>query len=224
MFVVILLIALLIYGIYHLIISDDDNSSFRIRGNKKEETPLFEIRGKQGEETCIKVLNRLLDEDEYLFTNLLIPTRKDRKTEIDAVVVSRKGAFCIEIKKWVGHIIGNETDQFWIQQYDDPSKEDKNHRNPYLQNQKHCDSLKRLFNGKYEFENIVLFPEIEDRSSLDSEATFDLNDFVRCYRRLANTSLKYHQIKEICEKLKDYQASEQQLQQFRENIAKKNNG
>lgn len=209
MFIVILLFALLIYGICRFFFSDDEVS-------------LVEIRGKQGEETCIKVLNRLLAENEYLFTNLLIPTKKDRKTEIDAVIVSRKGAFCIEIKNWVGHISGNETDQYWIQQYDDPSKQDKVHRNPYLQNQKHCDRLNRLFNGKYEFENIVLFPEIEDRSFLDSEAIFDLNDFVRCYRRLANTSLKYHQIKEICEKLKDYQASEQQLQQFRENIKKYN--
>ena len=175
MFIVILLIALVIYGIYHLIISDDEDIS------------IVQVRGKQGEETCIKVLSRLLDENEYLFTNLLLPVGRGDKTEIDAVVVSRKGAFCIEIKKWVGHISGNETDQYWIQQYDDPSKQDKVHRNPYLQNQKHCDRLNRLFNGKYDFENIVLFPEIEDRSCLDSEATFDLNDFVRCYRRLSNT-------------------------------------
>ncbi len=182
-------------------------------------TPIQEKRGKEGEETCTQRLSRLLEDDEYLLTNLLIPTGRDRKTEIDAVLISRKGAFCIEIKNWVGHISGKQEDEYWWQQYDDPRKQDKKHRNPYLQNGKHCDKLEKIFKGKYKFENIVLFPQIEDRSNLYSDATFDLNGFIRGYRRLDNTSLKYHQIKEIYERLEKYQPTEEELKEFKQQIS-----
>ncbi len=184
-------------------------------------TPIQEKRGKEGEETCTQRLSRLLEDDEYLLTNLLIPTGRDRKTEIDAVLISRKGAFCIEIKNWVGHISGKQEDEYWWQQYDDPRKQDKKHRNPYLQNEKHCDKLDKIFKGKYKFGNIVLFPQIEDRSNLYSDATFDLNEFIRSYRRLEKTSLKYHQIKEIYERLKIYQPTEEELKEFKQQISMK---
>ncbi len=202
----ILVIIALIFLIIYLII------------NSYDQTPIQEKRGKQGEEDCFRVLNGLLDDSGYLYTNLLIPTGRG-KTEIDAVIVSRKGAFCIEIKNWVGHISGDQEDEYWCQQYDDPRKEDKMHRNPYLQNEKHCNRLNRLFKGKYVFENIVLFPEFEDRSRLYSDSTFDLNEFVKFYRRLDNTVLKYYQIKEINEKLQNYQADEKELREFKQQIS-----
>ena len=82
-------------------------------------TPIQEQRGIEGERAVISELYKMIENDEFLLHNLLIPLRNNHTTEIDVVLISRKGIFCIEIKNWVGKIIGNDESEMWIQEYDD---------------------------------------------------------------------------------------------------------
>ena len=88
-------------------------------------TPANDRAGIVGEKRANYHLRTLLRNDEYLLTNLLLPLRNGEKTEIDAVLISRKGIFCIEIKHWVGHISGNDEDESWLQEYDDSYRKNK---------------------------------------------------------------------------------------------------
>ena len=67
-------------------------------------TPENEKAGAYGELKTNYYVRLLLKSDEYLLANLLLPLKNGRKTEIDCVLISRKGVFCIETKNWVGHI------------------------------------------------------------------------------------------------------------------------
>ena len=60
-------------------------------------------------------LRPLLREDEYLLANLLLPLRNGHKTEIDCVLISRKGIF--SLKQRTGYYIsGNDDDEYWHQE------------------------------------------------------------------------------------------------------------
>ena len=61
-------------------------------------TPANERAGMWGEKVVNYHLRPLLREDEYLLANILLPLRNGHKTEIDCVLISRKGIFCIETK------------------------------------------------------------------------------------------------------------------------------
>ena len=158
--IIIFLIAFFIYFLIHHDRSDyKDGGGIQIGGDEIINifAPANDKAGIHGEKIVNEELRLLLRNDEYLLVNLLLPFKNGRKTEIDCVLVSRKGIFCIETKRWVGHIIGNDEDERWIQQYDDPYKGDITHNNPVSQNKFHCNVLDRILNYKYEIENAVIF-------------------------------------------------------------------
>lgn len=49
--------------------------------------------GRVAESSVNATLRELLRDDEYLLTNLLLPLKNGHKTEIDGVLISRKGIF-----------------------------------------------------------------------------------------------------------------------------------
>lgn len=182
--------------------------------------PTHELRGIQGEKTINHYLRELIKNDGYLFSNILLPLKNGNKTEIDSILLSRKGIFCIEIKNWVGHISGKEDSEFWIQKYDDPCKQDKKHKNPYKQNESHCQVLEKTLNYKYEVYNIILFPSFEDREELDSSSTFEIKKFMRHYRNLPDKKIDIDDLEEIKDKISCFQATNEELRKHKEQIKK----
>ena len=104
-------------------------------------------------------------------------------------MISRKGIFCIETKKWVGHISGNDEDEYWIQRYDDPYKRDKQHRNPVKQNLMHCFVLKRAIKNDYNIECAVIFAKLEDGTRINSNYTYSVREFKAYYRNQEDNKL-----------------------------------
>lgn len=199
-----------------------------LKSNKKEEhdqydqnttlsMPLTEKRGIQGEREVNRALGLLLKDDEYLLTNLLIPLSNDRTTEIDTLLITRKGIFCIETKNWIGHISGDDESEYWLQKYDDPYKPNKQHRNPVIQNEHHCNVLERELENQYDVYNIVIFPEIEDRTHLYSRHTYELSEFIEYYGTKDNV-LYPEDIEEVADKLSCYQATEEKLKAHKEQV------
>ena len=141
LFVVSLIIALVIIALRNYNKGDYKDGGGNIIGANNSTSffsPKNERAGVRGEKIANYHLRPLLRNDEYLLGNFLFSLDNERFTEIDCILISRKGIFCIETKKWVGHISGTDSDDVWIQRYDDPGLDDRSHPNPVKQNNRHC--------------------------------------------------------------------------------------
>ncbi|MDO5014584.1 MAG: nuclease-related domain-containing protein [Clostridia bacterium] len=71
------------------------------------------IAGIIGEEKAEKLIKSILSKNDLLFTNVEI-SFDGRLTELDNVIVNQNGVFIIEIKNYIGKIVGNEEDYEWL--------------------------------------------------------------------------------------------------------------
>ncbi len=182
--------------------------------------PKDEKAGRAGEYIVDIFLKELVKEDEYLLTNLLIPVGKNNETEIDAVIISRKGIFCIEVKNWIGYVSGSDEDEKWLQQYDDPYMPNKTPKNPVKQNENHCRALKRLLNNRFDIFNVVIFLKLEYRNGIDSDHVYTLKEFIKDYRQFPGNEIDERLLRQIHQKLSIYVATEEQLKQHKEKMQK----
>ena len=200
-----------------------DGGGSQLGGN--ERVPFFapqnERAGLIGENIINNHLRLLLRNDEYLLTNVLLPVNGDFKTEIECIIVSRKGIFCIEIKNWVGHLFGNDEDEYWIQKYDDPHMTDRNHRNPVLQNLNHSKALNRKLNNKYMIDNVVILTGYDDIENVHSKYVFSLFGFKHFYRNCSEQELTENDLKIIFDKLSPFVSTKEELEKHKEEIKKR---
>lgn len=116
----------------------------------KSSTNLIAYR-KQGDiaENNVDWALRQLNERRYfVFRDLIIPSSSKSLslTQIDHVVVSQKGIFCIETKSHQGNIYGFTRSEHW-KQYLGKSGKPFDINSPYRQNKHHVSSLERLLAG-----------------------------------------------------------------------------
>ena len=176
--------------------------------------PQSDRAGQLGERMINNALRRLLRSDEYILANLLLPLKNGLDAEIDAVIISRKGIFCVETKAWVAHVSGNEEDEYWYQKYDDPYKKDKEHINPVKQNTAHCELLERVLHYNYEIKNIVIFENC-DSLKTNASCAFTFYSFASCFRKLSEDKLLKDDLNKVFATLSKYVATEDQLKEHR---------
>ena len=216
--VVILLLALII-GFAIWLIKEHEKGDYGDGGGQffggNNDVPFFSSRqeraGVWGEEIANFHLRPLLRNDEYLLANLLFPLKNGHSSEVDCVMISRKGIFCIEVKKWVGHISGADNDEYWLQEYDDPSLDDRKHFNPVMQNQNHCRIIERALHKEYKVNNIVVFVRLEDGDGIESNNAFTIQEFKDYYRKLDSIALDENDLLFAFENLKKYIGSEEEI-------------
>ncbi|MBI2669541.1 MAG: NERD domain-containing protein [Candidatus Yanofskybacteria bacterium] len=112
-------------------------------------------KGWFGERFVHKKLSEL-GEMYKIIDDLLLPSAGNiNTTQIDHVIVSNYGIFCIETKDYSGWIFGNARDQYWTQVI-----YRRKHRfyNPLRQNYAHIMAIEDLI--KLQFPNIKIFPFI----------------------------------------------------------------
>lgn len=68
--------------------------------------------GKQGEKAAIEIIKQVLQEDDILLTNVCVKYR-EKTTELDNVILNRRGVFIIEVKNYSGELVGKEDDYEW---------------------------------------------------------------------------------------------------------------
>lgn len=71
------------------------------------------IAGRRGEERAASIIKSVLREGDCLFTNVEI-SFEGKTAELDNVIVNKYGVFIIEVKNYVGYIVGNEEDYEWV--------------------------------------------------------------------------------------------------------------
>ncbi len=112
----------------------------KTRQNARDEQ--YMTAGLRGENEVAKLLNENLDNDYYLYHDLLI--RSGFTTaQIDHLVVCAKGIFVLETKNWRGRLVGSEHDRKWLQ-YKAPDLPPRPLANPILQNRRHVAVLEKF--------------------------------------------------------------------------------
>lgn len=97
-------------------------------------------------ETAVDKVLRQLDEGRYfVFRDLIIPSSSKSTilTQIDHVLVSRMGIFCIETKSNHGNIYGFTRNEYWKQYLGNSGKPFEMY-SPFRQNNHHVSSLEML--------------------------------------------------------------------------------
>lgn len=101
-------------------------------------------------ENAVEFALRQLEENRYfVFRDLIIPSSSKSMslTQIDHVVVSRKGIFCIETKSNKGNIYGYSRSESW-KQYLGNGDKPYTVNSPFRQNRHHVKSLEALLKGR----------------------------------------------------------------------------
>lgn len=115
-----IIIILLIVAIILIILYFDNQANKSHEPSSKKEygfwellfTPEHKKAGIRGEEAVIRAIESVLREDDELFTNVNIEY-DGKQTELDNVIVNKYGVFIIEVKNYVGYIVGNEDEYEW---------------------------------------------------------------------------------------------------------------
>lgn len=105
------------------------------------------IKGKLGERFVKNQLNKL-DKNHYrILNNLLLPTQGEvQTTQIDHVVISNYGIFCIETKNRMGSISGSWNSKDWLQKN---GNYEQLFHSPSYQNHAHKKAIENLISQKY---------------------------------------------------------------------------
>ena len=75
--------------------------------------PEYERVGVRGEILASKIIQSVLQYGDHLLTNVRVEF-EGKEAELDNVVVNQYGVFIIEVKNYVGQIVGDEDDYEWI--------------------------------------------------------------------------------------------------------------
>lgn len=106
---------------------------------KNEKLTIAEKKGIEGEEKVKKLLSSL--PKEYIVLNDILLKYKDITTQIDHIVVCKKGVFVIETKNYSGKIYGDDYRKYWTQKV---NRRKNTFYSPVWQNKTHVNAVKSL--------------------------------------------------------------------------------
>lgn len=132
--------------------------------------------GIAGEKTVAKLLAKL--DDSYIVYNDIIIGGKEKGAQIDHLVLSPYGLFCIETKSMKGTITGREDDRYWTQKKNGKGGNtyEKQFYNPCKQSSGHVNAVNNVLRHK-DFQDVwvqsvVVFCSEENvRLNLEVEKT-----------------------------------------------------
>lgn len=115
----------------------------------------YENKGQFGEYLTEYALNKI-DDYNHILENLYLPTYNGKTTEIDLIMIHKKGIFVFESKNYGGWIFGSEEQKYWTQCF--PNKEKYRFYNPIMQNRTHINALSRITKiDKTKFFSFIIF-------------------------------------------------------------------
>ena len=119
-------------------------------------------------------------------------------TEIDEVIVSPYGIFCIEYKDHLGDIFGNKQNKHWVQHK--PNRESSQLFNPARQNYKHVKALEQLLGNRIHgyIHNAVIFTNANSINSDSKQVFCGLDKFNAFLQRHTKMIYSIDEYTEIC--------------------------
>ncbi|MBS5938840.1 MAG: NERD domain-containing protein [Clostridium sp.] len=151
-----------------------------------------------GEEEVKKVLSKI---SGYKLLNDIMIRKENGTSQIDHILVGKKGVFVIETKDYSGTIRGEEYSKYWTQSIN----KRKNHfYNPIRQNYGHVKSVEKLIKEKDIYISLIVFTNKSNLKGLKTETPViqvkKLKKFIRKYK--SNIKLSNDQIEDIYKSLK----------------------
>ena len=136
--------------------------------------------GRSGEKFVSKKLHKLNPAHYRILNDLMLPSNgHSSTTQIDHVVVSNFGIFCIETKAYKGWIFGNANQEHWTQvifRYKD------RFYNPLRQNFAHIKAIEGLLGTQYlksPIISLVAFPNADKLKIFETDSVGYAQDIVR---------------------------------------------
>jgi len=186
--------------------------------SKSDFPHVIDQRGFEGEENTNRFMESILRPEDYYLRNLIIPVNDYKKVEVDGILISRRGIFCIETKNWKGKLTGFENDDMWYQTKCGKAKQLKN---PVLQNEYHSSAVEKVLNFDYEIINCVILYSTLDLRHIVSKHVFNLGSFETFYKSLKKQIISRRELRLVCDKLSLYLASSEDIKIHRENAITK---
>lgn len=175
------------------------------------------LKGMRGERFIARKLKRLDPYRYKILNDLLLPSRGNlATTEIDHVVVSNFGIFCIETKDYDGWIFGDAKEEYWtrvIYKYKDKI------RNPLRQNYGHLRAIQDLVQGTNPnvlITPFVVFPSTDKLKISGTDEvgrTRDLINKIKSFKGVILTDVARDKIFSLLEStnIKDEEARKQHI-------------
>lgn len=136
LYVILLIIALIPFILAILIWLFGDHGIDKIK-NPEE----WKDAGSSGEQIIyITLRDKIHIPEKQILRNVYVPTIDGKTSEIDILVISRKGLLIFECKNYAGNIYGDMKRKRWVQYL---GKQKNYFYNPFLQNKNHVKHLKK---------------------------------------------------------------------------------
>lgn len=151
--------------------------------------PYFSVKyntGRNGEHLTYKHLKQFETSGARFLFNIYVPKENGETTEIDLLMICKKGLFVFESKNYSGWIFGSEKQKNWYQTL--PAGRGRSHKepfyNPIIQNRTHIKYLNTFLGEKVPMWSIIVF---SDRCTLKRVQVFS-ND-IRVINRYSVASV-----------------------------------
>lgn len=154
-----------------------------------------------------RTLKYFIGKDDYLISNVLLKNKKETVGEIDTILISRKGIFCIEIKNTRGSGKGRESTLHWKFRKNPDAKGYTRVENPVMQNERHIEIFKKIFGFNYFVNNVVVFPNAFSLNNVVSDKVYKLDTFLKYIGSLKDDKLTKKEILMIVDRLCDYNST-----------------
>lgn len=126
--------------------------------------PYLSVRrdlGRWGEYLTYKYLKKFENDGAKFLFNIYIPKENGETTEIDVLMICKKGIFVFESKNYSGWIFGSERQKNWYQTL--PAGRGKSHKehfyNPIMQNRSHIKHLEAFIGEQISMHSVIVFSE-----------------------------------------------------------------
>lgn len=172
---------------------------------------VFFDKGRYGEYQTYKKLRYLEEHGAKFLFNIYVPKENEETSEIDVLMLCKKGIFVFESKNYSGWIFGSENQKNWYQTL--PRGKGKSNKesfyNPIMQNASHIKHLKNFIGSDIPMQSVVVFSErctLKNISLNNKEICVvkrdDLSDVVsKLYKKEEDDILCANEIESIYNKL-----------------------
>lgn len=170
------------------------------------------IKGKIGEYITQKVIESYCNKRGYSYLyDIMVKNEIVETSQIDHLIITKKGIAVIETKYHKGTIYGSEYAKEWTYiTRDDNNKKHKNrYSNPIKQNYGHIQALKKILDKEVEFYNVVLYIDNVNlkKCKISNKFTrvgytYNLNEIIEELDTLSETTISKIEAYEIYNKFK----------------------
>lgn len=144
--------------------------------------------GRSGERFVSRKLHKLDPAHYRILDDLMLPSKGNSSaTQIDHVVVSNYGVFCIETKAYKGWIFGNANQEYWTQVI---FRYKERFYNPLRQNFAHAKAIEDLLGPqrlKSPIVSLVAFPDADKLKISGTDSVGHTRDIVKKIENYTNT-------------------------------------